>query len=144
MWGFDAPGALVGTPALSDGVVYLGSLNNAFFALDAETGDERWRFETEGWVWGGPLVDDCHFFGDLSARFTRWMRSMAASFGPSMPRVACGHTLAHGGDLLYLDTREGKVYALSAADGTQEWVQSLSGAIYSNLVIAGGLVGFPF
>jgi len=39
--------------------------------------------------------------------------------------------------VLYFGTREGKVYALSAEDGAQQWALPLSGSILSRPVIQG-------
>jgi len=141
LWTFKAPGALVGTPALSDGVVYFGSLNNVFYAVDAETGDERWHFETEDWVWGGPLVDeDVVFFGDLSGKVYALNAIDGSQIWAFDAEGGVRATPLLMGDLLYVGTREGKIYGIQAADGTQKWAQSVTGAVYSHLVGAGGLV----
>lgn len=137
-WVFDAGGALVGTPALSDGVVYVGTLTSKFFAIDAETGSELWQFETEGWVWGGPLVvGNTVFFGDLDGKFHALDASDGSQRWSFDAEGGVRGTPAMADDVLYFATRKGYVYALSAADGTQEWVQTLSGAIYTAPVISG-------
>jgi outer membrane protein assembly factor BamB len=136
LWAFEADGALVGTPALSDGVLYFGALNNTFYAIEAETAEERWRIETDGWVWGGALVDgDVIYFGDLSGK----LYALDAATGSERWTFE-----AEGGvrvtpllvdDSLFFGTREGKVYAVRASAGTQVWVLSLEGPIFSQPVI---------
>jgi len=44
------------SPAVAGGVVYVGSLDNWLYALDAETGQEKWRFKTDGEVYSSPAV----------------------------------------------------------------------------------------
>ena len=46
------------SPALSPdgGTVYIGSNDNHLYAVDAATGEERWRFETDGGVDSSPAV----------------------------------------------------------------------------------------
>ena len=138
LWDFEATGALVGTPALSDGILLLGTLTNAFFAVDAQTGDEIWRFDTEGWVWGGPVVDgDVVYFGDLSGNVYALNAADGSQIWVFDAEDGVRATPLLLDDLLYVGTREGKVVAIRAEDGTQEWAQSLSGAIYANLIGAG-------
>lgn len=43
-WSLPIPGAVA--PIVDNGVVYVGSSNNNFYALDANTGAERWKFTT--------------------------------------------------------------------------------------------------
>ena len=55
------------SPVFSGGVVYIGSSDaRALYALDAETGDTMWEFETGGWSWSDPvLADDVVYIGGL-------------------------------------------------------------------------------
>jgi outer membrane protein assembly factor BamB len=136
LWSFEVGGALVGTPALSDGVLYFGGLNSRVFAVDAATGEQIWQFDTEGWVWGGPVVDGgTLYFGDMDGHFyalnaadgtERW--TFQAEDG-----VRATPVLADG--VLYFGTRGGRVYALNADDGTQKWSQRIDGSIYSQPVV---------
>ena len=73
VWRFKTGGWSWGTPVVTDEVVYIGSISAApyysplapgFFAVDRQTGEERWRLtpETvEGYITGGvfaaPVVD---------------------------------------------------------------------------------------
>lgn len=138
LWAFKAGGALVGTPALSDGMLYFGGLNSRLYAIDAATGEQAWQFDTEGWVWGGPLVQgDTVYFGDMDGYVyaldavdgtERW--TFEAADG-----VRTKPVLADG--VLYFGTRGGGVYALNADGGTQKWLQRLDGSIYSQPMMRG-------
>ena len=46
------------TAAIGDGVVYISSLSGFLHALDVETGEEYWTFDTFAAVWGSPFVAD--------------------------------------------------------------------------------------
>jgi len=39
------------------GTVYVGSLDNNMYALDASNGEMRWRFKADDWVWNRALVN---------------------------------------------------------------------------------------
>jgi glucose dehydrogenase len=142
LWTFEAGGALAGTPALGEGILYFGALNSVFYALDAETGAELWRFQANGWVWGGPLVHNGSvYFGDMAGNLyaldaqdgsERWP-AFEAQGGVRVTPVLVD-------DLLYFGTRSGQVYAVRAENGTQEWVQSLEGAVYSQPVVSDELL----
>ena len=46
LWRFTAGGPVTGTPAIADGVVYIGSYDGSLYALDAESGERRWAYAT--------------------------------------------------------------------------------------------------
>ena len=46
------------SPAVVDGVVYVGSYDTYLHAVDAASGEPRWRYETEGSVRSSPAVVD--------------------------------------------------------------------------------------
>jgi outer membrane protein assembly factor BamB len=43
---------------VAGGVVYFGSLGNHLYAVDTKSGQEKWRFRTEGGVFSSPLIAD--------------------------------------------------------------------------------------
>lgn len=49
---------VLGKPAVAGGTVYVGTYGEAVHALDAATGDERWRRPLDSAAWGAPTVGD--------------------------------------------------------------------------------------
>ena len=49
LWSY--PGGWVSSPAVVNGVVYIGSSDNNVYALDASTGVQLWKYTTGGPVW---------------------------------------------------------------------------------------------
>ena len=45
------------SPIYHEGTIYVGSANGVLYALDHETGRERWRFATDGKIRSTPVVD---------------------------------------------------------------------------------------
>src|SRR5215213_9916932 len=45
LWRFQAAGGIDSTPAVADGVVYVGCDCDTLYALDAATGEERWQVQ---------------------------------------------------------------------------------------------------
>jgi len=46
------------SPVVADGTVLVGSHDFNIYAVDAESGKERWRFDTGDWVFSSPTVVD--------------------------------------------------------------------------------------
>jgi len=55
-WKFHTDGSVVSSPAVSNGLVYVGSNDHNLYALDRETGTLRWKFKTESRVTSSPAV----------------------------------------------------------------------------------------
>ena len=45
-WKYETSGMVYASPVLSGGVVYIGSMDSIFYALDAKSGREKWRFHS--------------------------------------------------------------------------------------------------
>ena len=56
-WTFATNGAIVSSPAVASGVVYVGSADGGLYAVEAATGKLRWRFDAHGDVNSSPAVD---------------------------------------------------------------------------------------
>jgi outer membrane protein assembly factor BamB len=123
-------GVAASSPAVVDDMVYVGCQDERVYALDAETGDIEWRFETEGSVDASPAVaDGTVFVGSTDERFyaldrlegtTRWTAPIGESIG-APATVAGTHVYVGdgGGHLHALDTATGdRVWSYAATDGT--------------------------
>ena len=58
LWSYLTHGAVLGTPAIANGTVYVGSQDNSLYALDAKTGAFRWRFDNSLTFFAPPLIHD--------------------------------------------------------------------------------------
>jgi outer membrane protein assembly factor BamB len=57
VWGpFEVDGSIVGGVLAHDGSVYFGTSEGKLFALDADTGEEAWRFDTDKEIWSTPVL----------------------------------------------------------------------------------------
>ena len=59
VWRFSPDGAdssIVGSPAVTNTLLYVADLDGRLYAVDPATGSEQWRFEAEGGIYASPLV----------------------------------------------------------------------------------------
>src|SRR5882724_7018395 len=55
-WEFKTQGKIFSSPAVCNGVVYIGSGDNNLYAIDDKSGEIRWKFTTGGAVHSSPAV----------------------------------------------------------------------------------------
>jgi polyvinyl alcohol dehydrogenase (cytochrome) len=140
-WVFPTGDAVTATPTVVDGVVYVGSWDDEFYALDLATGKLRWktRVKSQNGVkpYPGQVHRDLTSDGGLITS-SAWFEPAAGS-RPALVIFGGGYTL----------------YALNAATGAVYWEHDYTGRpenpadpntdgtrIFSSPVVADGLVQF--
>jgi outer membrane protein assembly factor BamB len=133
-------GALVGTPAVDNESLYIGTFGKELIALDKSNGSEKWHFATQDWVWSGPAISNgVLYFGDLSG----YLYAVNASDGTAVWRIQPQNPIVSSPivheDRIYLTTEADTLYII---DTTGNIVSSkvLGGTIYSPPVVAGDTV----
>jgi len=106
------------TAAIDDGIVYISSLSGFLHALDVETGEELWTFDTFAAVWGSPFVADGRVYigdedGDVAV--LRTGRELEELGEYNLGAAVYSTPVARDG-ILYILTRN-RVWALK--DGAQ-------------------------
>ena len=128
-WKFQTRGA-VGTAALHNGTIYVGSEDGNLYAIDAKTGRELWRFRTGGPVPGRPAVHkgalyfgswDHHLYAlDLETRRVLWKYRCGNIVG--------GVTVHRGA--LYFGSFDHYIYSMTP-EGKLLWKYQLPVQMYS-------------
>lgn len=162
-WRLDLGGAVAGMPVYHNGYLFVGSFDRKLFmirtpdAVDGgETGEIAAVYETQGWVWGSPTLDDSGIlyaadlegyvyalrvsypgsnFGsddadaqDVETGFTEIWKTRAAERGirPS-PLVTK--------DFVIVGSRDHSVYWLSRETGEVSFRQQLTAEILSDILL---------
>ena len=134
------------SPVVYDGVVYVGSEREFVYAIDAETGQEIWRFDvdvnfkgpvrntpgvTEDVVVAGGFMGD--FYGiDRETGEELWYRLLDGNINTRSVVVD---------DVVYVGTRGFWLYALDVATGEERWsVEYVSSWVESSPLVVEGRV----
>ncbi len=141
-WRFDADEFVWSSPAVADGVVFVGSYDGILYALNASTGAKIWQRRTGGPIWSSPAVaggvvfvgsDDGNLYALNAATGAKLWRF--ATGGPlvSSPAVADG--------VVYVGASKGTVHALNAATGAELWSHPTGGDfVFSSPAVTNGIV----
>jgi outer membrane protein assembly factor BamB len=114
-------GSIMATPLVTGGIGYFGSADNHVYAVDAETGKEKWRFRTHGQIFSTPAVDGNMVF---VGSYDRNLYALSIE-GKEAWRFTTGGEIAstpkvHGG-LVFVGSKDGYIYALDKRTGECAW-----------------------
>jgi len=125
VWSFEPGTMRVGACSFSDGVIYLASGERAY-ALDAETGEEIWRYDAEEQAFtNAPTVVDGKVYlggirlggGELIA-LNQQDGTPVWKFGP-VERITDSGLVING--VVYFESRNSYLYAVDAETGAELW-----------------------
>ncbi len=164
-WKFHTNGRVFSSPAVENGVVYVGSEDNNLYAIDQETGALKWKFPTGSRVDSSPAVDGgLVFFGSYDGNFyavdtatgkEKWhfktggeRRFAGKHLHGSLP---AGETMPDPFDfflssptvvagMVYFGSGDGNVYALEAASGALKWKFQTEDVVHASPAVADGSV----
>jgi len=138
VWNIGVGGSISAIPLIHKGVVYFGCCDMNFYALDAETGGENWRFPTQGPIVGGnhPTIHKntiyfCSQDGNLYALGMDGKEKWRFNAEDKM-----SNTPAVYKDVIYFGTRTGKFFALDL-EGNVKWNFKISDSVLSPIVWKG-------
>lgn len=127
------------------GIVYVGSSNKNFYALDALTGNLKWNYTGTNWfVYSSPTytngtiyvgcVDSYVYAFDATTGAVKW-KFLAGNTGVESDAVAVN-------GVVYVGSNDDYLYALDAATGQMKWRFLTGGNISASPVVINGSVYF--
>jgi outer membrane protein assembly factor BamB len=148
-WDYVTGGQILSSPAVVNGIVYIGSIDGYLYALDAHTGALRWHALTGGDVISSPAVwrgrvfvaatDGVLYAYDAADGDPLWQATVDAPLYFSSPALSDG--------VLYIASSVGSVYAFEPRTGALLWKGSAglgeasSPAVANDLVYVGSAQG---
>jgi outer membrane protein assembly factor BamB len=109
LWEYEVPSSIVGTPAVLDDLVFVGTLRAQLFAVDRATGELVWQRDTEPGQ------------GEFNQR----------AYGYYSPAVANGKVY-WAYQTRYGAASRGLLVALDPADGSEIWASGMAGSTMSD------------
>jgi eukaryotic-like serine/threonine-protein kinase len=164
-WKFHTRGRVISSPAVVDGVVYVGSTDGNLYSIDAVSGAQKWKFETKAWEVSSPAVVsgvvyflsyDGHLYAlDAATAQVKWKFATGGE-----KRFAGTHlhylqpaaeTMPDPWDFylsspcvsdsaVYFGSSDGNVYALDASSGALKWKFHTGDVVHSSPAIADGVL----
>ncbi len=141
VWEFACEDEITSSPAVADGILYIGSYDHNLYALDAKNGKFMWKYPSEGGIASSPHIwEGTIFFGsedrmlyalDRSSGRILWS-SPTRDRIRSSPRVSMAH--------VFIGSDDHFLYNLNARNGREVWKFETLDHIRSSPCIGEGLV----
>ena len=144
LWKFQTNGRIYSSPLIEGNMIFFGSGDKNFYAIDKNTGQEIWRFETGGEVYSSPsIIKNTLYFsstdgnlyavdkteGKLSWKFE--------SKGEKMYDLWDYYLSSPKGDqeTIYWGSGDGNLYAIESVSGKIKWKFQTDDIIHAAPVI---------
>ena len=164
-WSFKTGAAIVASPAIADGVVYITSLDGHLFAIDQETGKEKWNFKSRMPIASSPAVNGgtAYFVSsagalaaiDAATGKPKWVfatefeRKFEAKNLHGYPSAA--QTIPDAWDIwisspavangkVYFGSSDGNVYAVTADTGVELWKVQTKDVVHASPAVFNNIV----
>ena len=130
------------SPSVANGIVYVGARDGWIYALDANTGAEKWRFDHKiSWINTSPaFLDGVVYAGSSDAQF---VQAIDAASGKELWRTTTGTTWsspAVAGDLVLAGDGAGRLHALDRKSGKLLWNFRAGSTVHSSPSLSQDLV----
>jgi len=123
-WTFATAEPITAAPVVKDGVLYVGGYDGNFYALDALSGKEVWRYhpDSELFFWAPAAVaKGMVVFGGIDGI----VYARDAKTGKNLWKFGAYGVIAGGitisGDRVYVSAMDNVLYALSLKSGVEQW-----------------------
>ena len=122
VWSFETEDEIRGSPAIQDGVIYIGSYDHNLYALNADNGSFLWKYAADGGIVTRPFIYDGNaYFGSedkrlhvVSNRSGKIVWSYYAEAPVrSSPAIGVGH--------VFFGADDGFLHAVNTLTGRRAW-----------------------
>ncbi len=140
-WTFSTGAEIYSSPAVVDDLVYFGSRDYHFYALDAQTGSLAWNYRTGSWVESSPAVtgglayvgsNDGYFYA-----FDAKTGEKAWDFKTAFP-VRSSPAIAD--DRVYIGSDDYYLYSLNKDTGKLTWKYDTGSPAFSSPAVSDGII----
>ncbi|MBN2102150.1 MAG: PQQ-binding-like beta-propeller repeat protein, partial [Candidatus Aenigmarchaeota archaeon] len=141
LWNYTTEATIESSPSVSNGIVYVGSLDTKLYAVNATNGAEIWNYTTGSSIRFSPAVanfivyvgsDDDKLYAINATNGTEIWNYTAGNNIQSSPAVSDG--------IVYVGSNDDKLYAINATNGTEIWNYTTGEYIQSSPAVSEGIV----
>lgn len=137
-WEFRGRGGIGAPPAVDSNFVYAGSNYGYVYALDTETGQEVWRFQTDSSVEVAPVVAGVIVYANSATKLYALDKFMGTLRWQFDIDVAASPAVADNS--IYVPDRNGNLVAIDVQTGREQWRFKTNGPLSSSPAIAGDTI----
>jgi outer membrane protein assembly factor BamB/tRNA A-37 threonylcarbamoyl transferase component Bud32 len=143
IWEFECEDEVRGSANYHKGIVYAGCYDNNLYAINAENGEFKWKYPTEGGIVSKPAVsEETLVFGSEDMRLhSIYLRNGKLNWTfytkgaiRSSPYIAEGH--------IFIGSDDGHLYAINSNTGRQAWRSDGGSPIRSTPLVDNDLIYF--
>jgi len=149
VWKFKTDGAVKSSPAIDDGLVFIGSDDGNIYAIDLRTGHRVWAYETGDAVEAAPCVVDGSVFVGSSDTFLYAIDAKSGSLKwkyetDAQILGAANWTRSPDGQRTWIlvGSYDNKLYCLDSANGQVVWTYETDSYINGSPAVGEGKVIF--
>jgi outer membrane protein assembly factor BamB len=149
LWNFSTGQTIQSSAAIVDGVVFFGSNDNNFYAVWANNGTEKWRFNDNNNLEDIPsspsvINDKVYFYAMNAGMYCLWASNGTKIWNTTIatPNHRNFNSPLVVNDSVYIsdDLNPATIYSLNATTGEINWDQGYSGYIVSSMSYKNGKV----
>lgn len=139
-WKFQTGEGIISSPAISNGLVYVGSLDGYIYAINSNKGELKWKFQTDNDISSSPAIsNNLVYIGsghylyaiDAATGSLKWKYQTSGEI-LSSPVV--------NEKTVYMGTYDGMIYALNAENSELKWKFQVPRHIISSPAISNGIL----
>lgn len=144
-WTYKTGGAVLSSPVIVDGVVYVGSEDKHLHAIDAKTGKQKWKLATETLIDASPIyADGIIYIGtdggvfyavDTKTGKPKWQFKTEGRIAGEAAVTAIDREDGGQDKVVIFGSHDGLLYCLNLADGSKRWAYETGDYINCGIVI---------
>lgn len=139
-WTYKTGGAVLSSPIIVDGVVYVGSEDKHLHAIHSETGKEKWKLATETLIDASPIYDDgivyigtdggVFYAVDATTGKPKWQFKTGGRISGE-----AAVTTRNEQKVVIVGSHDGMLYCLNADTGKKVWAYETGDYINCGIVL---------
>jgi outer membrane protein assembly factor BamB len=143
LWVFRCEEEVRSSPAVEAGTVYIGCYDYNLYALDARTGEFKWKYPTEAGIASSPCVWQDLVIVGSEDRLLYAVRTKTGRIAWTLPTKGCIRSSPRAlGEFVFVGSDDHGIYAVGARNGQLRWKFEAMRAVRSSATFTESCVVF--